>query len=405
MSDEVAYTVEKVLAWDFGSAKTVSGRLTSKSADLRGTARAAATTFDGSLEYWRSDGGRDARESSNAHADAADRSATVIESLAGKFDSLLASMEGEIANVRSKKAEALGSEFELAVAGDGEVYSTKSNLEWLKTWKLAYQVKIVQKESLESYLIKEIRGSLRRIDEIDKVGSEGLRRILEKLPDSMKAGAAGHHSDPRLAEILREYQVDASKGGARLWPSGDLLDTIRRFDPTFKPTLMTPEEVTMLAEMGATPVTGWRAVYDFFQIQSKADAVATARHPNRDRRENSLADGHGDAFRHTYWNALMTDRFGQEWTTRFATAHEGLGGNPASREAMDLYNNEVGRRIATENPDADPQRLAELVDKAITEGRTVVLDENGEIEWSDKVAKHETGIALKTDIPLPAPTT
>ncbi|MGF0325664.1 DUF6973 domain-containing protein [Gordonia hongkongensis] len=82
-----------------------------------------------------------------------------------------------------------------------------------------------------------------------------------------------------------------------------------------------------------------------------------------------------------------------------------LGGNPASREAMDLYNNEVGRRIAAENPDADPQRLAELVDKAITEGRTVVLDENGEIEWSDKVAKHETGIALKTDIPLPAPTT
>ena len=377
--------------------------LTSKSADLRGTARAAATTFDGSLEYWRSDGGRDARESSNAHADAADRSATVIESLAGKFDSLLASMEGEIANVRSKKAEALGSEFELAVAGDGEVYSTKLNLEWLKTWKLAYQVKIVQKESLESYLTKEIRGSLRRIEEIDKVGSEGLRRILEKLPDSVKAGAAGHHSDPRLAEILREYQVDASKGGARLWPSGDLLDTIRRFDPTFKPTLMTPEEVTMLAEMGATPVTGWRAVYDFFQIQSKADAVSQQRHPNAGDSKRSQADGHGDAFRHTYWNALMTDRFGKDWTERFATAHEGLGGNPAHREAMDLYNNELGRRIASENTDATPEELADLVDRAVADGRTLVLDTNGKIEWSDNVEKHRTGIALKTDIPLQMP--
>ncbi|MDT0222768.1 DUF6973 domain-containing protein [Gordonia sp. AC31] len=403
MSDEFAYTVEKVLAWDFGSAKTVSGRLTSKSADLRGTARAAATTFDGSLEYWRSDGGRDARESSNAHADAADRSATVIESLASKFDSLLASMEGEIANVRSKKAEALGSEFELAVAGDGEVYSTKSNLEWLKTWKLAYQVKIVQKESLESYLTKEIRGSLRRIEELDKVGSEGLRRMLEKLPDSVKAGAAGHHADPRLAEILREYQVDASTGGARLWPSGDLLDTIRKFDPTFKPTLMTPEEVTMLAEMGAVPVTGWRAVYDFFQIQSKADAVATARHPNAKGEKNSLADGHGDAFRHAYWNALMTERFGEEWTERFATAHEGLGGNPAHREAMDLFNNEVGRRVATEHEGATPDELAALVDQAVTEGRTLVLDKDGEIEWSDEIAKHGTGIAMKTDIPLQAP--
>ncbi|MBR7193880.1 hypothetical protein [Gordonia sp. SCSIO 19800] len=403
MSDGFAYTVEKVLAWDFGSARTVSDRLTSKSADLRGTARAAATTFDGSLEYWRSDGGRDARESSNAHADAADRSATVIESLAGKFDSLLASMEGEIANVRSKKAEALGSEFELAVAGDGEVYSTKSNLEWLKTWKLAYQVKIVQKESLESYLTKEIRGSLRRIEEIDKVGSEGLRRILEKLPDSVKAGAAGHHSDPRLAEILREYQVDASKGGARLWPSGDLLDTIRRFDPTFKPTLMTPEEVTMLAEMGAVPVTGWRAVYDFFQIQSKADTVSQQRHPNAGDSKRSQADGHGDAFRHTYWNALMTDRFGKDWTERFATAHEGLGGNPAHREAMDLYNNELGRRIASENTDATPEELADLVDRAMADGRTLVLDTNGKIEWSDNVEKHRTGIALKTDIPLQMP--
>ncbi|MFE0752230.1 DUF6973 domain-containing protein [Gordonia sp. NPDC058843] len=327
----------------------------------------------------------------------------MIESVAGKFDSLLGSMESEIANLRSKRAEALGSEFELAVTSDGEVYSTKSNIEWLKTWKLSYQVKIVQKESLESYLTKEIRESLRRIEELDKVGSEGLRRLLEKLPDSVKAGAAGHHSDPQLAEILRKYQVDASKGGARLWPSGDLLDTIRRFDPAFKPTLMTPEEVTMLAEMGAVPGTGWRAVYDFFQIRSKADAVATARHPNREGEESSLADGHGDAFRHAYWNALMTERFGSDWTEKFSTAHEGLGGNPAHRESMDLYNNELGRQIATEHENATPEELAVLVDRAVTDGRTLVLDEKGQIAWSNKIEKHGTGFALKTDIPLQIP--
>lgn len=28
----------------------------------------------------------------------------------------------------------------------------------------------------------------------------------------------------------------------------------------------------------------------------------------------SLDDGHGDAFRHIYWNARMTQEFGPEWT-------------------------------------------------------------------------------------------
>ncbi|MEO9328556.1 DUF6973 domain-containing protein [Gordonia aurantiaca] len=403
MANDNGYTVETVLRWDFEAASSVSDALTTKSSDLRELAGRAAVTFDNSLEYWRDAAGDQARGASNSHAEAATKSSAVIDAVAGEFDSLLSQMQGEIENVRSKRAEALDSEFELAVDSDGEVYSTKSNYEWLKTWKLAFQVKLAQKESLENYLTKEIRRSLRRIEEIDKVGSEAMRRLLESLPDPVKNGVAGHHDDPRLAEILRKYQVDPSEGGARLWPSGDLLDTIRRFDPTFEPTLMTPEEVTMLAEMAVVPGTGWKAVYDFFQIEKKADSVARERHPDKQGQNNSLADGHGDAFRHAYWNALMTERFGEEWTERFTNAHEGLGGNPAHREAMDLYNNEVGRRIATANPDASPDELAVLVDKAVDEGRTLVLDENGEIQWSNKLEEHTTGFALKTDIPLRSP--
>lgn len=35
---------------------------------------------------------------------------------------------------------------------------------------------------------------------------------------------------------------------------------------------------------------------------------------------------------------------------------------------MDLYNNELGRRIATENPEASPEELARLVYEAVEDG-------------------------------------
>ncbi len=52
---------------------------------------------------------------------------------------------------------------------------------------------------------------------------------------------------------------------------------------------------------------------------------------------------------------------GAEWTARFTTTHEGLPGNGAVREAMDPYDNEVGRRVALANPGASPDELADKV--------------------------------------------
>ncbi|MFP2929114.1 DUF6973 domain-containing protein [Pyxidicoccus sp. 3LG] len=104
-------------------------------------------------------------------------------------------------------------------------------------------------------------------------------------------------------------------------------------------------------------------------------------------------DGHRDAFRHAYWNALMTREFGEEWTKQFATAHEGLPGNYADREAMDLYNNQVGREIALANPNASPEELATLVQQAVTDGRMVVLDDKSNLQWSDRVPYGQHGLS------------
>lgn len=110
-------------------------------------------------------------------------------------------------------------------------------------------------------------------------------------------------------------------------------------------------------------------------------------------RAYSKNDGHTDAFRHAYWNARLTAEFGENWTKQFTTAHEGLPGNGAVREAMDLYNNEVGRRIAAANPGASPEVLADRVQKALDDGDLMVVDRSGHLAPSNLVARGQHGMA------------
>jgi hypothetical protein len=75
---------------------------------------------------------------------------------------------------------------------------------------------------------------------------------------------------------------------------------------------------------------------------------------------------------------------------------------PPQSEAMDLYNNKLGRDIATEHPNASPEELQNLIKEKIDAGGAIVLDPSGGIEWSNKVTVQENGHPARVDIPLPA---
>jgi len=60
-----------------------------------------------------------------------------------------------------------------------------------------------------------------------------------------------------------------------------------------------------------------------------------------------------DAFRHSYWNWLMSKCCGVEWATAFATAHESNIPNNDDKR-MDLNNNMLGRRLFAASPDSTP---------------------------------------------------
>ena len=213
--------------------------------------------------------------------------------------------------------------------------------------------------------------------------------------------------------MLHDYQTPDDPGGMVQWkPHGGLFGTLAGL--VTDPVNVTATEARMLDKMS---IGDLQAMKD---IKSKAFDTADQHFPPpQDKRGNFPAgpdgdaqfkqwagnDGHNDAFRHAYWNALMTKHFGADFTARFTQAHEGVPGNKADREAMDLYNNGVGRRIAQANPNASDEQLANLVQQAVQNGDVVVIDRNGNLAWSDQVRYGEHGVANDGPAPgaLPVP--
>ena len=160
-------------------------------------------------------------------------------------------------------------------------------------------------------------------------------------------------------------------------------------------------EAGLLDELGPLDIRRWAGITRGIEDHALERFAPPEGHPVDGAHWSWSNDGHTDAYRHAAWNAEMTRAFGEDWTAAYATAHEMLPGNPAAREAMDLYNNEQGRRIAAENPDASPAELRELVAQAMADGELVVLDRDGQLAWSDAVAYGEHGNA-DPDVTLPA---
>lgn len=393
-----ALTVPQLLGWDVSATETLGATCLAKSVEFEEEATASIAATDSSYEYWEGDAGDAAREKATEDKSDAIKSVDVLESLGKTIQNHASEMRSLLDKLRGKVSEVEESDYELFVADDGAVNSRVSNREWLERWgKAVGPLKLLRKESDESDLESDIREVMAQILEVDKRGAEQVARCLEELSDTVKTGVTAIPTDPALAEILRKYQAPKSDEGTELWPSGALLKTIQLAMPDFQPSLMTPEEIAMMQKLIAkNPLDYPVELYKLNSIKDEAEEAAKAQFPM------SMDDGHGDAFRHTYWNARMTQEFGPEWTEEFATAHEGTGANSPHREAMDLYNNELGRKIAQQYPDASPEELARHVNEAIESGDAIVIGSDQQIHRSNTVIEQSTVSPNPIDIPLPA---
>jgi hypothetical protein len=239
-------------------------------------------------------------------------------------------------------------------------------------------------------LADRVREIVARAEEVDNEFADVLGRVLHggvddggatTLAAAAQAGAAQGSLHDRL---LAQYQVSIDPDGMTTYPSGVTGWLAERFG--LEPQEVTASEARHLDDIG---------------LAGAADAYGIYRTALHDAEQvfdgQGLTDGHSDAFRHAYWNAMLANRFGQDWTTGYTTAHERVDSNAATAEAMDLHNNEVGRRIAAEHPDAGPDELKRYVQEAVERGDLVVVNSEGRLVPSNEVDLGATGRA--TDPP------
>lgn len=223
-------------------------------------------------------------------------------------------------------------------------------------------------------------------------GLQGQPPVFEPQP------GAPLSERPELGVIQSTYQVPVDPRGTVNWEPnhGDPMSWLAR--QVTNPKRVTATEADMLNGLGI------QDQYSMYSAQKNATETADRLYPapfeHRDEfpageagdtkfRSWAANDGHQDAFRHAYWNALMTNRLGEPFARDFATAHEGMSTNPEYREAMDLYNNEVGRQIALAHSGASEAELAGYVQEALEKGELIVADGSGQLAWSDQVAYGE----------------
>ncbi len=124
-------------------------------------------------------------------------------------------------------------------------------------------------------------------------------------------------------------------------------------------------------------------------------AIAVSHSENR--KLPGMRDGQQDAFRHSFWNVLNTIDVGQSTAKEYADLHESSNkpnSDPVAVE-MDLYNNMIGRKIASEylesiggkenlpKDDAWESDVGELVQKALDEGRMKVISMDSKNNYLD----------------------
>lgn len=402
MSNEL--TVPIVIGWDASHLAQAAVQVKSCVTILEGEALSAQSKIRQSADYYKGEAGDAARVRGDGDKTEIFGTSETLSQLAEKISSLAESIATNISNIKSGIEEVESSRWDLFVQDNGEVDCRKSNLEISSEHEPFGAAAVAAKEFMENQYTAQIKGALDNIKRDDLEGGEQVARFLEMVPASTreKIAASPYATDPKLRQILLDYQTDASSQTPELWPTGIELELIRAVKPDFNPSVMTPEEIDSMKDLLLSGPDGPLKVWEHANLTEDAKTTAETDF------YNTKDDGQGDAFRHAYWNARMTQEFGAEWTETYATAHEKTGGNIPQREAMDLYNNQRGREIALANPDASPEELKQIIKDELSKGTLVVLegkDNTGNqhsttLAWSN-IPESSTRQAPGVGLPLP----
>lgn len=150
-------------------------------------------------------------------------------------------------------------------------------------------------------------------------------------------------------------------------PNGELKSTEGIFSMANR---LTRQEWTVLILYGypslppLPPITTvpYRIAIFSVYAKQKAEQTAIQLFPCDGNLSTPYLNTKADAFRHAYWNILLSKYVSEEFAEAFTTAHESNSEHP-DQTAMDLHNNKIGRAIAQRFPDASDTELADILSK------------------------------------------
>ncbi|MFJ2665195.1 DUF6973 domain-containing protein [Nocardia fluminea] len=257
-----------------------------------------------------------------------------------------------------------------SVAEDGAVSYSSDVVSWLAAEKgNSLEVAKAALDQGQRQHEVAIKKALREAGDAATSAGEAIVQVFADVPIPLGAD---------LEMILNTYQVNPDQQKMTKWPSEELISWVNRFNPgsDIAQKDVTVSEAEMLNNLSLMDQ------YKFYQISDDASETAERLFPDKNvdnQEDGNFQDNHADAFRHAYWNARLTEEFGPEWTEEYTTKHEGREDNRMGREAMDLYNNELGRKIATENPGIGSVALQNKIIESWNNGDGVVIDQNGNL--------------------------
>ncbi|MFF0610266.1 DUF6973 domain-containing protein [Nocardia tengchongensis] len=400
-------TISTVLGWKLDSARFAGADAMNAGITLEAESLNADKAIQGSDSYFGDAAGSAARTMSTKLKNEAVTTGDVLDAIHKQIDTTTAALQSDIKSLQSAVDDVKDSEWNLFYDDEtGDVKSYDSNWETIKkAW--GNPASVAWKTAACLNLGANLKQAFWDVQETDKIGARNLATQLEHVSDDVKLALAGIPQDAALRDILQKYQVDATKSDIVVWPDSTLLNLIRMYKPDMQSVEMTVEEKAAMDQL-CNPLHGGNPMnyMKFNEIKDEAEAFGkdnkyTAAY------DGSKDDGHGDAARHAYWNARMTQEFGSDWAQKYASAHEGVGGNGPQREAMDLKNNELGRQIGLANMDASKDDLKTAVIAAVDHGDAIVIHSpNGDgapaqIAWSNTVPWDQITSPPAIDIPLP----
>ena len=103
--------------------------------------------------------------------------------------------------------------------------------------------------------------------------------------------------------------------------------------------------------------------YIIAECKNKAVAETRKKFGHNGRNDKS------DAFRHSFWSALLAREIGYQQALQFTTLHESQPGNDLKEKSMDLHNNRAGADIGR-NGGAD-EMLSLKCMEALKQGRLI----------------------------------